>query len=345
LFALLSLLAILSCRADAAKKLLPPDDGVYHAAHPDFGLRDDLVAKGRVRSFVRAAEKPIVWAYVAFHWDGGTAFPVRQCRVLNECGVVPLVGIMPWSTLEQGRAEPVCTLDRIARGYFDDNLRQCAEDVKNLGFPVMIEFGPECNGSWFPWSGAWNGRGEDAYGESGVPDGPERFRDAYRHVVEIFSASGADDVTWVFHIASDGSPKEAWNSARWYYPGDGYIDWIGMSAYGRLRGDAPARPFEDVVKHAYPGLAGLSATKPVAILEMGVSEAEALGDKGLWIREAFRAIGEGRYPRLKAVAWWNKIYRPDGTRSMLEIDTSERALAAYREGVASLRSAAVFSDD
>ena len=331
--------------ADAAKKLLPPGEGVYHSAHPDFGLRDDLVTRGRVRAFVRAAEKPIVWAYVSFHWDGGIEFPVKQCRVLNECGVVPLVGIMPWSALEQGKAEPVYTLDRIVRGYFDEQLRQCAEDVKNLGFPIMIEFGPECNGSWFPWSAAWNGRGEDVYGERGVPDGPERFRDAYRHVVDIFRACGAVDVTWVFHIASDGSPKEAWNAARWYYPGDGYVDWIGTSAYGRLRGDDPARPFVDVMKHVYPGLAALSDTKPIAVLEMGVSEADVLGDKALWIREAFSAIDGGRYPRLKAVAWWNKIYRPDGTRSTLEIDTSERVRRAYADGVAPLRSDAVFSDE
>ncbi|MDL2264492.1 beta-mannanase [Synergistaceae bacterium OttesenSCG-928-I11] len=334
--------------ADAGKKLLPPEEGVYHAAHPDFGLRDDLVTKGRVRAFVRTAEKSIVWAYVSFHWDKGIEFPVKQCRVLNECGVVPLVGIMPWSTLEQGRAESVYTLERIVRGYFDEHLRQCAEDVKNLGFPVMIEFGPECNGSWFPWSAAWNGRGEDSYGERGWPDGPERFRDAYRHIVDVFREAGAIDVTWVFHIASDGSPKspkEGWNAARWYYPGDDYVDWIGTSAYGRLRGDDPARSFADTVKHVYPGLVALSETKPIAVLEMGVSEVPALGDKGLWIREAFAAIHEGRYPRLKAVAWWNKTYRPDGTRSTLEIDSSVRALRAYREGVASMRDVAVFSDE
>ena len=325
----------------AAVKLLPPEVGVYHAAHPDFGLRDDLVTKGRVRAFTRLAEKEIVWAYLSFHLDKGFDFPAKQCDILHEMGVVPLVGIMPWSTLVQGQAEPVYTLERILKGYFDDGFRDCAEVVKSLGYPIMIEFGPECNGSWFPWSGAWNGRDEDLYGDAGHPDGPERFRDAYRHVVDIFRDAGAEDVTWVFHIAADGTPKEAWNAASYYYPGDDYVDWIGASVYGRLRGNDPPRPFDAIMKHLYPGMAALSDERPLAILELGVSESR-FGDKADWIEQTFESINTGNYPRIRAVAWWNKIYRPDGTRSMLEIDSSPGSLAAYREGVEKLRDKAVF---
>lgn len=326
-------------------KIAPPESGIYHSAHPDFGLRDDLVTKGRVASFVERAGKGIVWAYFSFHWDKGMDFPVKQCRVLHESGVVPLVGIMPWSTLVQGKEEPVYTLDRIIRGYFDEGLRQCAEDAAALEFPIMIEFGPECNGSWFPWNGAWNGRDADKYGDADWPDGPERFRDAYRHVVNIFRDAGADNVTWVFHIAADGSPKEPWNAASRYYPGDEYIDWIGASVYGRLRGDGPARPFADVFKHVYAGLSALSETKPIAVLEMGVSDVPAIGDKAMWIRDAFADISSGKFPRIKAVAWWNKIYRPDGSRSMLEIDTTPQSLEAYRRGVEHFAESAVISDE
>ena len=318
----------------AAVKLLPPERGVYHAAHPDFGLRDDLVVKGRVRAFTKLAEKEIVWAYLSFHLDKGFDFPVKQCDTLREMGVVPLVGIMPWSTLVQGQAESVYTLERILKGYFDEGFRDCAAAVKALGYPIMIEFGPECNGSWFPWSGAWNGRDDG---------GPERFRDAYRRVVDIFRSVGAEDVTWVFHISADGAPREPWNAASRYYPGDDYVDWIGASVYGRLRGNEPPRSFDEIMKHLYPGLCALSEERPIAILELGVSESR-FGDKGEWIAQAFGEIHDGKYPRLKAVAWWNKIYRPDGTRSMLEIDSSPGSLAAYRSSIHGLISEAFFSD-
>ncbi|MDR1943777.1 MAG: beta-mannanase, partial [Synergistaceae bacterium] len=76
--------------------------------------------------------------------------------------------------------------------------------------------------------------------------------------------------------------------------------------------------------------------KPIAILELGVSDPDGTDDKPEWIREAFSAVSSGRYPRLKAVSWWNKVFRPDGKRSTLEIDSSTESLEAYRDGVLNL---------
>ncbi|MDR3279268.1 MAG: beta-mannanase [Synergistaceae bacterium] len=332
----LILMAMSDGEAQAGVRLLPPETGVYHSAHPYFGMFDDLVDGESIAEFERMAEKKIVWSYVSFNWFEGIKFPVESCRAIRERGVVPLVGIMPWSSPNQGRAEPVYTLDRILKGDFDDDLRMCAEDVVSLGFPIMIEFGPEVNGSWFPWNGAWNGRALDSYGERGVPDGPERFRGAYRRVVDIFRKTGALDVTWFFHISSSGAPNEAWNAASNYYPGDEWVDWVGVSLYGRLRGDGPPMPFDAIMKRVYPGLCSLSAVKPIAILEMGTSEGGGLGDKALWITDAMKSINSGRYPRLRAVSWWNKKFRPDGSRSTLEIDSSRESLDAYKEGARGL---------
>lgn len=343
----LSMLAVLFLRGEASwagVRLLPPPSGVYHAAHPDYGLRDDLVTRDRIDAFRDLAEKPIVWSYVSFHWDKGIRFPVNACRTLHDEGIVPLIGIMPWSTLKQSKPEPEYTLDRILNGKYDDEIRQCAEDVKSLGFPIMMEFGPEVNGSWFPWNGAWNGRDLDVYGESGYPDGPERFKDAFIHIVGLFREAGADDVTWVFHVASDSSPRETWNSARYYYPGDEWVDWIGVSVYGRLKEKKPLKPFDEIMRGVYPELTALSPSKPIAILELGVSEAPGQGGKADWIRGVKKSIDSERYPRIKAVAWWNKIYRPDRTRSTLEINSSAESLSAYKEFVSDLVSDTFWSE-
>ena len=323
-----------ACASDV--RLVPPEHGVYHAAHPDFGLRDDFVTAERVRRFVSLAEKDIVWSFVGFHWDRGIIFPTEACKNLHKEGVVPLIGFMPWSTLTQSKPEPLYTLGAILSGVYDDALRACAREVRSLGFPIMIEFGPEANGSWFPWSGAWNGRDEDAYGEAGYPDGPERFRDSYRHVVQIFRDEGVRNVTWVFHLAQSSAPDALWNAAAYYYPGDEWVDWIGVSLYGKLRRHDDVKPFEAMMLRIYPELAALSRTKPIAILELGVADDHEGEKKARWIEEALSAISAGKYPRVKAVSWWNKTRRPDGTRSMLEIDSSPASLSAYREGVRGL---------
>jgi hypothetical protein len=342
LFPFLACIACLvASPAPASVKIAPPDEGLYHSAHPDFGLKDDFVTGESVRGFESLALKKIVWSYLSWHWADGIKFPSDACRTLNEEGVVPLVGIMPWSSLKQGEPEQIYTLEKISNGDFDADLASCADEVHDLGFPIMIEFGPEANGSWFPWNGAWNGRGELGYGDPKLPDGPERFRDAYRRVVEIFRRQGAVDVTWVFHIAANGFPKEAWNAASFYYPGDDFVDWIGASVYGVSGESGAVASFDDLMKHLYPGLCAMSKSKPLAILEMGIAECP---DKPRWIADAFRSLGSGAYPRISAVSWWNKTNRPDGTRSMLEIDSSAESLEAYREGVRNFVDEAVWSE-
>ena len=302
---------------------LSVSDGIYHSAHPDFGVKDDLVSVQNVIDFERLSGKKIVWAYLSWNWGGRPVFPSETCRALHGAGVVPLVVMMPWSSPKQGAPEPLYTMEAIIEGRFDGLISRAADEARSLGFPIMIEFGPEANGSWFPWSGAWNGRDADEYGERGVPDGPERFRDAYRRIIGIFRTRGADDVTWVFHIAQRGAPPEAWNSASYYYPGDAWIDWIGASVYG------PGESFEKIMKRIYPGLCALSPSKPIALLEIGASGP----GKTEWMRQAFAAINSGKYHRLKAVSWWNKLRRPDGTPSGLEIDSTPDSLSAYRDGV------------
>jgi hypothetical protein len=93
------------------------------------------------------------------------------------------------------------------------------------------------------------------------------------------------------------------------------------------------------MKHIYPGMCALSGTKPLAVLELGVPEGPA---KVGWITDTYASINSGKYPRIKAVAWWNKILRSDGTPSRLEIDSSPGSLAAYRAGVESFVEEAVW---
>ena len=71
-------------------------------------------------------------------------------------------------------------MKKIIDGKFDKELIQYAKDARNFGKSLIIEFGTEVNGDWFSWNGKYNGGEEkDNYGNPDIPDGPERFRDAY----------------------------------------------------------------------------------------------------------------------------------------------------------------------
>ena len=317
-------------------KLRPPRRGIYHAAFPAFGPEEDTVTRGIIDNFSNnISGKNLTWAYFSDNWFNGISFPKRDVQTILARGVIPFVRIMPRSTWK-ACSDRRYSLDKIVRGKFDKQLRRYARDAAAFNAPLIMEFGTEVNGDWFPWSGACNGGGKKTgYGSPNLADGPERFRDAYRRLIDIFREEGARNVTWVMHYNGGGAPAAAWNNPAAYYPGDDYIDWLGLSAYGAqspavMRSWNPQ--FREVMDVAYRNVAAVSRTKPIALLEFGVIENKG---KPQWIRNAFRDISSGRYKRLKAVAWWHSDWRnADGSWSRMKIDSSPASAKAYRESVA-----------
>jgi len=306
-------------------KVLPPAQGVYHSAFSDFGGTEDVVTAKRITDFVDLVGKGIAWAYFSDNWLNGIRFPAASAQIIHEAGAIPFIRMMPRSTWNEGKADPVYTMQSIIDGQFDSQLTQWARDAKAIDYALMVEFGTEVNGDWFSWNGKYNG---------GNPDGPRRFRDAYRHIIDIFRREGVTNVTWVFHVDAQASPDSAWNAMRNYYPGDDYIDWLGISVYGAQTRDEDWQTFTDVLDSGYPELAALSSGKPIALLEFAVTDGYPGHDKATWIRDALAVIRSGRYPRIKAVSYWHENYTNDGgPPSLLRIDTSPAALAAYRAAV------------
>ncbi|RME61962.1 MAG: hypothetical protein D6780_00650 [Candidatus Dadabacteria bacterium] len=322
-----------------AQKILPPPDGfIYHSAFPDFGGPEDRVTEKRITDFESLAKKRIVWAYFSNNWKKRIKFPSKAIQTIYSHGTIPFVRLMARTNFdERPRRDTKYRLRKIIRGKFDKQLIAWAKKAKASNIPIMIEFGTEVNGFWFPWNAKWNGRRhKKKYGDPDKYDGAERFVDAYRHIVNIFRSENVQNVTWVFHVNARSFPKKVWNEMQRYYPGDDFVDWIGVSVYGALDSNSEWESFTEVLDEAYPKLAAISATKPLAILEFGVDERPLEpGKKAEWIADAFKAITSNRYPRIKAISYWHENWpNSSGTKTKLRIDSSPSALKAYQDGVA-----------
>ena len=255
-------------------KLIPSPEGMYHSAFPDFGGTEDIVTARRIKDFENLVGKEITWAYFSNNWLDDVRFPAEAVSVIHQAGKVPFIRLMPRSVFEEGAPDPVYTMQKIIDGDFDTQLTQWAVDAAQTGIPLLAEFGTEVNGDWFSWNGFYNGGGETTgYGDPALPDGPERFCDAYRHIIQICRANGAVNITWFFHVDADSEPATGWNAIENYYPGDDYIDWLGVSVYGPMEKGDDYREFAETLDQIYPALTRLSA-KPVAILEFGITEIE-----------------------------------------------------------------------
>ena len=157
-------------------------------------------------------------------------------------------------------------MQKIIDGNYDLDLKIWAQDSKSSTIPLIIEFGTEVNGDWFAWNGKWNG---------GCNIGPERFREAYKHIIDVFRNENATDITWVFHVDDYFEPHDPCTNMSVYYPGDDYIDWIGISIYGSLNRYDKGDSFSSLMEKSYPYFSSISSEKPLAILEFGVIESDS----------------------------------------------------------------------
>ena len=288
-------------------KLLPSATGAYFGAFTDFNSPDwssdeDWVKTDLINQFEQLAGRKLVWAYFTQGWYVSLDFPRQTVLDVWRNGQIPFIRFEPSSAHFAGAPpletlpEQTYTLQHIVDGQFDPQLRRWADAVHDTNIPLLIEFGPEVNDDNRPWNAKWNGAGQtDGYGDPNYPDGAERFRDAFRHIVDLFREENATNVTWFFH--ADGTKQwDWWNELKWYYPGDDYIDWIGITEYGNLSPDEPMIPFTDKLdaSSVYNDLSSISQ-RPLSILETGAVE-NGTHQKAAWITPALGALSQDRYP-------------------------------------------------
>lgn len=316
----------------------PPTDKIYFGAFPDFGGTEENVTAQRIRDFERIAGKQILWACFSNNWWHGIRYPKERIHTIADTGTIPYVRLMPRSDEIQGHSPRKYTLQKIIDGAFDKELRQWARDAKADAVPILADFALEMNGDWFPWSGIFNGGGStDQYGDPGYPDGPERHRDAYRHIIDLFRAEGVRHVTWMFHYNYASSPYVAWNKPRYYYPGDDYIDWVGFSLYGA---QTPTESwvglgFAEQLRDYADDLAAIGTHKPIALLEFGAIDHHPDGNKSAWLDDAFRTIlADPQKIHLKAISpWHEKWQNEDESWTNLRLDSSPEVQETFRRWI------------
>jgi mannan endo-1,4-beta-mannosidase len=141
---------------------------------------------------------------VMYYSSWGEPFSIPYAQTALQYGATLLVDLDPTST----------TCGAIAAGQQDAFLGSYAQSVKAFGHPVVISFGHEMNGNWYPWGWTYTN--------------PATFVAAWQHVVDVFRKVGADNVTWLWTVNAV-SPGEG--PIADYWPGDNYVTWVAFDAY------------------------------------------------------------------------------------------------------------------
>jgi len=192
----------------------------------------------------------------------------------------------------------------IINGGCDQYIKLFAQDLSKHTSRFLIRFAHEMNISDSPW---WPGHFNLS---------PNDYIRMWQHVHDVFEEEqqkiGVRNVEWVWSINYASYPNVSWNAYYNYYPGDEYVDWIGLSGYNwYISRDQPYMSFENI----YGTVTGENAIippgilhdlacrypKPQIISEIGT---HSQTDKKVnWIIDAINHMPN--YPFLRGFVWFN----------------------------------------
>ncbi|NRA94293.1 MAG: hypothetical protein HRU26_16775, partial [Psychroserpens sp.] len=128
-----------------------------------------------------------------------------------------------------------------ANGDYDRILKKYINWVKSVDRPIYLRIGYEFDGPHNELD-------------------PDEFIAAYKHIVDLMRKKGVDNVAFVWHSYA-AKPYKSYPISAWY-PGDDYVDWIGISVFGHAYNGTDFGPYcDDVLNFAKRHL------KPVMIAE------------------------------------------------------------------------------
>ncbi|MBS2964487.1 hypothetical protein KGA66_15625 [Actinocrinis puniceicyclus] len=138
---------------------------------------------------------------------------------------------------------------KVVSGAWDSYLYRQARAVAAFGRPVFLRLDWEMNATWY---GLWG----DGYVS------PADYVAAWQHVWEVFQDAGAGNAAFVW---SPNTGRFSSLAASAWYPGDRYVDWVGIDTY-------PSADNEATVLAGADGLDVLAAfsqqhDKPVMLAE------------------------------------------------------------------------------
>lgn len=222
--------------------------------------------------------------HVFIPWENVNLASLSQADgYARERGRELLISIEPWSWARRNRTTPQLLRDGIKSGKYDDTIRSVCSTIGGLAGPVVIRWGHEMDlgSNRYPWSG-WDG---------------DDYIAAYRYFVdECRKSAPAAKFMW--------SPRGE-RALNAYYPGDKYVDMLGISLFGLQGYDVKAfgqeRSFRDLFQPTYELLQEYK--KPVYIAEFGCS-----GDADYIAKCAdFRPETLKAFPRLAGIIYFSSV--------------------------------------
>jgi mannan endo-1,4-beta-mannosidase len=185
-------------------------------------------------------------------------FQVSFATSAAEHGAITLIQLAPKNV----------SLASIAAGRFDPYLRSYAAAVKTFGKQVILSFGHEMNGNWYSWG----------YRHTSATV----FVAAWQHIVTVFRAVGARNVTWLWTVNIFTTENLNVSDPASWWPGNSYVTWVGIDGYYYTKSQTFAQIFGSTIVDVR-----MLTSDPIIIAETGASLAAGQSAK---VTDLFSAV-------------------------------------------------------
>jgi len=237
---------------------------------------------------------------------------LSEFETISSYGWRPMISVNPYF-FEKCNANGKSLYASIAVGNCDEFLKNAGRNLSQYKKPFFLRFAWEMNIESMEWSIQKTG--------STSSD----FILAWRRMHDFFEKEGVKNVLWVF--APDVGNTEYGN----IYPGDNYVDWVGLDGYnwGTTQSWSRWQSFNEVFSNAYSAITLAAPNKPLMISE--INSTDQGGSKVSWYTDALQTQISRNFPKISAVVFYNEDRSARENVNWL-IDTSIESLKAFKDG-------------
>jgi hypothetical protein len=308
--------SILSYGSIRYSAITPPDGYCFHGAFVSYTGESAFSpdeTREQIKKFTNMIGKGLYLYSIAggLWWYSGENIWMINHKCLIDEGLIKAIAIAINPADPQHKNEDYWTVQEIANGQWDDLIRKFASQVKSFEYPIFIRFGGEMNLAQGvePW--------QFSFGKN-----PDDYVAAWRRFVNIFRNEGVSNAIFVWNPNWKDMGPHHWTE---YYPGDAYVDWVGIDLYQYQPDSDPDKLMEGVYNDYF-------IRKPIMIAEWGANwEGQNYSDssRAEFISKFFDAV-EAR-PKIKLINYW---YIAD---FIFDPETHPRTTEAYKSNISKSR--------
>jgi beta-mannanase len=270
------------------------------------------------KNFKPLSEKKlgVIHLFQPFGKDNGKVNHYPSIERLNKIidgGYIPMITLENhFEVTDPKMKQP--NLYSIVEGHFDSFFGYWASQIKQVKGTVLLRMLHEFNGDWYPWCTIYNDKD------------PHLLAKAFCYIHNIFKENNVTNVKFIWCPNSMSIPQESWNYIMDAYPGDDFVDYVGLDVYNGAGKSVLWRSFRKEAIENYFILTDQLPDKPLLICETASREREPNENKNgetksEWIKAMSEAL-KTDLSKIRLISWFNE-------RETFKVNSSNESKQAF----------------